>query len=115
VLYAAIPNKELTYDRTRQVTPVSHLEQKYIAFDFTDTYLHALDIVRNSIGHKDYENQGEEMAKRLIADRDGHHHFYVYDPDSVLELIQVLSKYIKFRLEFFNLDGANIHFALRKL
>jgi len=114
-LYAAIPNKDLTYDRGRVTTPIAHLENKFLNYDFSDSGTLAIDIVKNTIGHEDYKNQGEEMANSLVSNRDGHHHFYTFDPDSVLEMISVVSKYQKNRLEYFNLDGSNIHFALRKL
>ena len=114
ILYAAIPNKERTYDRGRLTTPINHLEKKFIDFDFSDDYIFALDIVKNTLSHKDYEGKGDEMATHLTNNRDGHHHFYTYNPESVFELIACLSKYQKFRFEYYNLDGMNIHFALRK-
>lgn len=113
-VYVKIPNKEFTYDRSRISTPVSYLENKFINFEFSDEYLRALDIVKNSVGHKDYTGQGEDMAASISKNRDGHHHFFVFDPDSTYELIYVLKKYQSFRLDFFNLEDSNIHFALQK-
>ena len=113
-VYVKIPNKEFTYDRSRISTPVSYLEKKFINFEFSDEYLRALDIVKNSVGHQDYLGQGEEMAVSITKNRDGHHHFFVFDPESTYDLIYVLKKYQSFRLEFFNLENGNIHFALLK-
>ncbi len=114
ILYVAIPNKEKTYDRGRVTTPVDLLEKRFLNFDFSLDFNLALDIVKNSIGHADYLNQGESMAKKIIEHPDGHHHFYTFDVNSTLSIINVLNKYQPCRLEFFNLDGTNIHFALRK-
>ncbi len=38
-LYVKIPNKEVTYDRSRISTPISYLEDKFIKFDFSDEYI----------------------------------------------------------------------------
>lgn len=113
-VYVKIPNKELTYDRSRISTPIAYLENKFVNFDFSDEYMRALDIVKNTVGHLDYVGQGEEMAQAMIKHRDGHHHFFVFDPEAILELINTLKKYQSFRLVFFNLEAGNIHFSLQK-
>jgi|LauGreSuBDMM15SN_2_FD.fasta_scaffold00737_3 SAM-dependent methyltransferase len=113
-VYVKIPNKEITYDRSRISTPISYLENKFINFDFSDEYMRALDIVKNSVGHLDYHGQGEEMARSITNHRDGHHHFFVFDPESTLEMINTLKKYQTFRLVFLNLEAGNIHFSLQK-
>lgn len=114
VLYAAIPNKEKTYDRGRIATPVAMLESRLVNFEFSRPFNLALDIVRNTIEHEDYRNQGHDMAQRLVEQPDGHHHFFTFDPDSTLSMISNLARYQKFQLIYFNLDGTNIHFALQK-
>lgn len=113
-VYVKIPNKDFTYDRSRIPTPVAYLEKKFIEFDFTDEYIRALDIVKNTVGHLDYVGQGEKMAAAITKHRDGHHHFFVFDSESTHELINCLKKYQSFRLVFFNLEDGNIHFALQK-
>ena len=113
-VYVKIPNKEVTYDRSRISTPISYLENKFINFNFSDEYMRALDIVKNSVGHLDYLGQGEEMARSITNQRDGHHHFFVFDPESTLEMINILKKYQTFRLVFLNIEAGNIHFSLKK-
>ena len=113
-VYVKIPNKEFTYDRSRISTPISYLEKKFIEFDFSDEYMRALDIVKNSVGHLDYIGQGEEMATSITKNRDGHHHFFVFDPESTYDMISVLKKYQSFRVVFFNLEDGNVHFAMQK-
>jgi SAM-dependent methyltransferase len=113
-VYVKIPNKEFTYDRSRIPTPISYLEKKFIDFDFSDEYMRALDIVKNSVGHLDYLGKGEEMATSITKNRDGHHHFFVFDPESTYDMINILKKYQTFRLIFFNLEDGNVHFALQK-
>lgn len=113
-VYVKIPNKEVTYDRSRISTPISYLENKFINFNFSDEYMRALDIVKNSVGHLDYLGQGEEMARSITNHRDGHHHFFVFDPESTLEMINILKKYQTFRLVFLNIEAGNIHFSLKK-
>jgi len=99
-VYVKIPNKEFTYDRSRISTPIGYLEKKFIEFDFSDEYMRALDLVKNSIGHQDYFEQGDELAISITRNRDGHHHFFVFDPESTYEMMNILKKYQTFRVIF---------------
>lgn len=114
-VYFVVPNKESTYDSGRVTTPAAFLERKYIDFNFDDERSRAIDVVRNTLNHTDYLGKGDDFADELIKHRDGLHHFYVFDPDSVYTLIGLFGKHHKLRPVYFNVDGIDIHVALQKL
>lgn len=49
VVYGVIPNKNYSFDKHREATPLEIFKNKYVEGIFQPTFLEALDIVRNSL------------------------------------------------------------------
>ena len=69
IIYAVMPNKKNTYDRTRKVTPSDILINKFEKDIFEHTIDEALDVIKNTDSHALYEPHKDnplEYAKEII-------------------------------------------------
>jgi len=118
MIYAVMPNKKNTYDRTRKVTPSDILINKFENSIFEHTIDEALDVVKNTDSHALYEPYKDnplEYAKEIIKKKEGIHHFHTFDETNILEILIYLVKKNNAHIEYFSsLENRDIHFALRK-
>jgi SAM-dependent methyltransferase len=112
-LYCVIPNKVYTYDRGRLDTPIPYLDAKYTNLDFSTDENIAIEISQYTIGHEAY-NADLKVNVPEILEKPRIHHFYVFSPGSVFDLLLALGKYVRFGVEYLSCEGGEIHFALRK-
>ena len=118
LVYVVIPNKKNTYDKKRKVTPASVLINKFEKNIYDHTIDEALDVVKNTTTHNLYESHKDnplDMAKKMIIEKQGIHHYHVFDETNTLEILVYLSKKNNAYLEYFSgFEHRDIHFALRK-
>jgi SAM-dependent methyltransferase len=118
IIYAAIPNKNNTYDINRNSTPVEKLIQKYVDLVFEPTFDEALDVVVNTVGHPLYElhkSNAKMYAQQILIEKEGIHHFFVFDELNTLSMLLYVSKFSKATIEYFSASkDRDIQFALRK-
>jgi SAM-dependent methyltransferase len=114
VVYGIIPNKALTYDKRRKTTPLQTLVYKYENDVFHHSLEEAMDVVENTFDHPLYKNKGIEYAKKIAANGQGIHHFHVFDPSTTMKVLVYITAEFNCSLEYFCVEGINMHFCLRK-
>jgi SAM-dependent methyltransferase len=118
IIYAAIPNKNYTYDINRNSTPVEKLIQKYVDLEFEHTFGEALDVVVNTVDHplyKLHKANAKMYAQQILSEKEGIHHFFVFDEVNTLDMLLYISEISKATIEYFSASkGRDIQFALRK-
>ena len=115
ILYAILPNKRNTYDCKRSVTPLKLLIQRYEDKNFAYTLDLALDVVRNTFNHPQYEGRTETYAYEILKNNDGSHHFFVYDESNLISLIDFLQNRFNLQLVYYRVDNINMNFCLKKI
>jgi SAM-dependent methyltransferase len=99
IVYMAIPNKEITFDKGRAVTTLEHIIK-----DFTDgpeqsRLEHFRDFTRAT---QEYKNEAEYEAKvQELLDMDYSIHFHVWDEKAMLEFFLYAKEKFGFSIEFF--------------
>jgi len=114
VVYSVIPNRNFTYDCERAVTPPSRIIERFEKEDFSYTLDDALDVVNNTKDHPLYKRGDVEMAKRMLSDNDGSHHYFVFDHTNLIPLISYIQLCFDATLLYFRAEGSNIHFCLQR-
>jgi len=84
ILYLAVPNKEKTFDRMREVTTWEHFEQDYITGPDISRSEHYLDFSRLVMNNSD-ETCYQEAKK--LAENKYSIHFHVWDGGSFLDFL----------------------------
>lgn len=110
IIYFVIPDKRLTHDKSRGLTDVSDLLQKYRERVTTSSYEEYYDALVNAEGG---ENTSVERVKKAFEVQESIH-VHTFTADSTKEFIQMLAPIIGFELVHFELQGMHIHVALRK-
>jgi len=113
-VYGVLPNKEKTYDCNRKLTPSAILIDRYVKSIFSIPEENVRDLVFNTFNHPYYQDKSENRLKFVLKNPSGMHHYFVYSPTTVLELLMWASVKLRFSLEYFYLENENIHFLLRK-
>jgi hypothetical protein len=114
VVYTVIPNRNFTYDRERLVTPPERLIERYEKGIFSYSLEDAIDVVDNTINHPAYSRGDLAMARRIISDNDGSHHFFVYDQSNIVPLLDYVQKSFGANLLYFRAEGVDLHFCLQR-
>jgi SAM-dependent methyltransferase len=83
VLYLALPDPRISFDRDRQLTGLQHLLDEYRTGPAPNRRAHYLDWAI----HVDRDSQPEERA-RVLDEMDYSIHFHVWRPDTFLEFLQ---------------------------
>lgn len=115
VVYSVIPNKQFTYDNKRKVTSfnkiVHRFEKELLNYELDD----ALDVVLNTVNHPLYKNKDKSFAEKILNEKDGSHHYFVYDQSNVVKIIEFCQEKFHCELMYFRSEKSNIHFCLRKI
>ncbi len=117
IVYLVVPHKDYSFDKDRQVTPVSRLIGKYYAgvteieeSEYRDWSFHGLDI----------EALGAEQAAQVLADcRNRYHkqldfHVHTFTHESFWSLIELMGRKLDAEVVHKHWNELNIHAALRK-
>ncbi len=91
VLYLAIPDKRLTFDRKRKTTSLQHLIEEYENGPDKNRVTHFRDWVVNvkskkSLSESDIENKIKELISKEYSI-----HFHVWDRDAIVELFNYMT------------------------
>jgi SAM-dependent methyltransferase len=117
-VYTVIPNKDYTFDKKREPTPIEKLVSKYEVNVFSPTFEDALDIVNNTENFSQLSTcaKGLEEAARSIVDaNDGSHHIHVFNVENTLEMINFVCKSTGAEIKYFSAPTyKHIHFSICK-
>ncbi len=117
-VYGVIPNKEYTFDCTRQATPFAKLVAKYQTEIFNYSIEEALDIINNTKDFPKSYLRGMtplEFAKLMIENNDGEYHFHVFDSENTLAMLNFICQISNSDLHYFSAPKQKyIHFAICK-
>jgi SAM-dependent methyltransferase len=92
ILYYAIPNCELTFDRERAITPFEHLVADDREGGETSKWSHYLDYAKH-VDHKlDPDEQHEQALK--LQQSDNRIHFHVWDAAAVEDMLRQAVDYL---------------------
>ncbi len=116
VVYFVLPNRRGTYDHRRPATPVPEVIRRFEQREFTFSQEQASELLWGTAGHAHYERKTPEKLNEIYAGGSGVHHFTVFTPASVVELIQYITPRFNCELVYFCAqDLVNIHVCVRKL
>ena len=87
VLYLALPDPRISFDRDRQLTALEHLLDEYRQGPAANRKAHYLDWATNV----DKDPQAERRARQL-DEMDYSIHFHVWRPDTFLEFLQAAKR-----------------------
>jgi SAM-dependent methyltransferase len=87
VLYLALPDPRITFDRDRGLTPTDHLLEEHRRGPAANRKAHYLDWAQNV----DKDAQAEVRARQL-DEMDYSIHFHVWRPDTFLEFLQAAQR-----------------------
>ena len=87
VLYLALPDPRISFDRDRQLTALEHLLDEYRQGPAANRKAHYLDWAINV----DKDPQAERRARQL-DEMDYSIHFHVWRPDTFLEFLQAAKR-----------------------
>ncbi len=119
IVFTIIPNKRFTYDRLREVTPLSRLVYKY----HQDIWRYTLEEYRDVFfstadNHEVYTGKTEmdviDAWKSDSLHHKGHHHIHVFDENLLMSLVEYVCGEIDARLVYLECSGIDISFALEK-
>jgi SAM-dependent methyltransferase len=84
ILYMAVPDKRLTFDRDREITPIAHVVRDHLEGPAWSYRMHCKEWARHVDGAV-----GADVAARAdqIMAEDYSIHFHVWTPDAFLELL----------------------------
>lgn len=104
VIFCAVPDKELTFDKDRGITPLQHLADEY-ANSTSDTYAHYMD-----------STHGDAMLAGSLMDMKYSIHYHVWDRKGIEEFFEWICHLFPLELETheYNLPRAETIFILRK-
>ena len=118
IVYLVIPNKNFTYDRLRKTTDINALINKYENKNFKNTVEEALEVITDTDSHPvydEYKKNPKKYSQEMIDKKEGIHHFYTYNMENVLELINYVKSIISFELIYISADeSSDIHVTLKK-
>ena len=120
ILYLAIPDKEKTFDRDREVTDFDHLMRDYRDGPASSRLAHYEDFVRHADTHngrQSWSNDEEFRAQvKHLMENDYSIHFHVWDMPSIIKLFIGVCDKMKFPLvtEALISTGNEVIIVLRK-
>ncbi|WP_162125908.1 methyltransferase domain-containing protein [Pseudoxanthomonas wuyuanensis] len=113
VLYMVVPDKNYTFDKPREITPLEHLMEEFHAKTQLIARAHYEDYVRNREGGK--TGKDAEAAIEAAFKRQSSIHVHTFTKDSLREFLETLMRHLNFKIEHFEAENMHIHVALRKL
>ncbi len=117
VIYFVLPNKDKTYDRLRNTTPLKFLNEKFEGDDWAVSLDEVVLMVKQTTGLPEYEvreSEFENLCNKITSHPDGTHHYSIFDPRSSLELVELVVSLFDLRLVNFQLIRHEIHIVLSK-
>lgn len=113
VIYAAIPDKDHTFDRARELTPFSHLVQDYVEGPFRSRIFHYRDWFENA----QVEGQGIDVEAKVALAMKEHPnvHFHVWDRASIEEMFKRFKNYAPIADAEFHQNGGEVIVIVKKL
>lgn len=112
VLYMVVPDKNYTFDRPREITPLEHLMEEFHTKTQLITRPHYEDYVRNREGGK--VGKDAEVVIETAFERQSSIHVHTFTKDSLREFLETLTRHLNFKIEHFEAQNMHIHVALRK-
>lgn len=117
VIYVVVPNALKTYDFRRHPTSIAVLERRFYNKEWGFTIDDIRTMVTQTEGLPEYEMNRENLenfCSKILSNPDGSHHYFVFDPISMIRLVSLMEKL--FGLELINLQVIRheIHFVMKK-
>ncbi|MRX32264.1 methyltransferase domain-containing protein [Aminobacter sp. MDW-2] len=114
VIYAIIPNKEKTYDRPREAASVDTLISAYES----RAPEAPLEQYRDFFDNKELVGSEKRLPYESILRRFNEQesiHVYAWTPESTKSFLTAMQTKLPFEFIWFDFEGINIHFGLRKI
>ncbi len=103
ILYIALPEPRVSFDRFRELTPVTHIVDEYHHGTDSNREGHFRDWVHNVEAHVDgmpkLGDEGKAQRVRELMDLDYSIHFHVWRPDTFLEFLVAACRETRITLE----------------
>ncbi len=116
VVYFIVPNRRGTYDHRRPATPAPVLIRRFEERIFSFPRETASELMWGTSGNAHYERKTPQKLEEIVSGGSGVHHFVVFTPASVLELLSYAARRFNCEVIFFRGDDpVNIHVCLKKL
>lgn len=105
IIFCAVPNKDVTFDKDRKLTPLDHLIEEYKTGE-SDTFRHYMDATG-----------GDDMLSGHLIDDKYSIHYHVWDKPAIAEFFGYVSTLFNLQLidSVYNEPRAETIFILRKL
>jgi len=113
VLYMAIPDKRLTFDKNRKNTEFEHLIKDYKDGPEWSRNAHFEEWTRHKLGITE-SKQVEEKVKELIG-IDYSIHFHVWDQRSMMKFMSEIMTMLNIDIELAVIRGVEVIFILKKM
>lgn len=113
IVYVVMPNKEKTYDRPRDAASVAQLMAAYESRSNEAP----LEQYRDFLEKKELVPGEKREPLQSIVKRfheQASIHVYAWTPDSTRNFLEAMQERLSFSIDWFEAEGINIHFALRK-
>lgn len=114
VIYGVIPDKNHTYDVNRESVPLEILVRRFMNLDFDIPPSYVEDLLMNTINHPMYEDKSPAKLQRLIQNPSCMHHYFVYDCDTVVSILDWMQSNFFITVRYFSSEGEHIHFMIQK-
>ncbi len=116
VVYFVVPNRRGTYDHRRPATAPEYLIRRFETRSFTFSRDDASELLWGTAGHPHYEQKTQHKLEEIHTGGSGAHHFVVFTPASLLELLRYVCEKFNCEVVYFHAsDPIHIHVCLKKL
>jgi len=116
VVYFVVPNRRGTYDHRRPSTDAARLIRRFEDRAFTFSGEDASELLWGTTGHPHYDQKTSEKLAEIHSGGSGAHHFVVFTPASMLELLGYVTGRFNCELIYFSTsDPVHIHVCLKKM
>lgn len=104
IIYCAIPNKDFTFDKNRNLTPITHLIYE-CQTGVSDTFAHYMDATN-----------GDDMMSGNLMDTKYSIHYHVWDRTGIIEFFEYMCKILPLKIEEYQYTDERVEtiFILRK-
>jgi SAM-dependent methyltransferase len=115
-VYFVVPNRRGTYDHRRPATPLSVFIRRFEDRSFSFSIDEAAELLWGTTGHPHYDEKTARKLNEIHGGGSPAHHFFVFTPASLAELLQYVSRRFNCEVVYFcAAEPVNIQVCLKKL
>jgi hypothetical protein len=115
VVYFVIPNRRGTYDNQRPSTSAARMIQRFEQNTYSFSMEDTSELLWGTANHAHYEEKTPARINEIHASGQGVHHYFVFTPSSILEILNYATRRFNCELVYFSaVDPVNINVCLKK-